>query len=200
MFHKNVISIVSLIVLPLIALTAINQIKADNGTEQGTGGFDGAASTTLAPTFTTTMTTSEPPSSSSRASNEVTTISIPESSTQNNKTTQIVLETPTGTGNETSGTELSSSGDGLVTTTTSTTSRPQTTPMSQDTIEHLIKILSSERSDPSEPMHNFCDYMKPICETIDKITEKCTAKISKQLKKLVNLVSFPIQYKSLISI
>lgn len=64
-----------------------------------------------------------------------------------------------------------------------------TTPMPAATVEQLIRVLTSEHADPTEPLHNFCDYLKPICTTVDKLTDKCLGMTSAQLKKFTQLVS-----------
>lgn len=198
MVNKNVLSIFSLVVLPLITFTVIGQIKADNSTEQVTviepidgGGAGSTTSTTSAPAVVLmTTSTAQPSTRSSNDTTTPTTTSSPDTSSSNGSRSAVALET-SGTGNESNSSSAveAQAGDSVVTTTT--TSQPMQ--MSQETVEHLIKILSSEQSDPSEPLHSFCDYMKPICDSLDKITEKCTARISVQMKKFVNLVSIKIQ-------
>lgn len=59
----------------------------------------------------------------------------------------------------------------------------------QQTIEHLIKMITSDHADPSEPIHKFCDFLKPICETMDKIDSKCTTKIQSQMKQMVQVTN-----------
>lgn len=52
-----------------------------------------------------------------------------------------------------------------------------------------------EHGHTNETIHKFCDYIKPICDSVDKIQPKALFKIQTQFKQFVHLVS--IDSKSL---
>lgn len=65
-----------------------------------------------------------------------------------------------------------------------------------NTVKHVVAnsvsnaaSKSEEHAHTNETVHKFCDYIKPICESADKIVPKSLFKVQTQFKQLVHLVS-----------
>lgn len=80
----------------------------------------------------------------------------------------------------------------------STTLAPSATATEKVTssIKHAISnsVSTSSKSESqhghaNETIHKFCDYLKPICDSVDKILPKALFKIQTQFKQFVHLVS-----------
>lgn len=80
----------------------------------------------------------------------------------------------------------------------STTLAPISTAVEKvtNTVKHAISnsVSASTKSElehghANETIHKFCDYMKPICDSVDKILPKALFKIQSQFKQFVQLVS-----------
>ena len=58
-------------------------------------------------------------------------------------------------------------------------------------LPHLTSapVVHADGHEPKDPLHRFCDYLRPICDSIDKIQAKQLTKIQSEFKQFIQLVS-----------
>lgn len=68
---------------------------------------------------------------------------------------------------------------------------PQATlsPVTNITTKNTTLSVVDSEHDLSNPVHKMCEYLKPICESLDKLEPKILVKIQAQFKQIIQQVS-----------
>lgn len=53
-----------------------------------------------------------------------------------------------------------------------------------------VTVVVKSEDHGNEPTHRFCDYLKPICDSIEKIDNKLMSSIQSQFKSFIGKVSY----------